>query len=99
MPVLATHYQDNIVKPFLKDLGDEGSKSLKSALMQSSAAAKATVENALQREDARYERESKEKDKMPPNEQVAELVASHLNLVAAESIFLFLKPRLLKLVK
>jgi len=99
MSVLAKYYQDKIVTPFLRDLGEEGSKTLKSVLTQSSAVAKATVEYALQREDARYKRESEEKDKMPTNKQVAELVASHLNFVAAESTFLFLKPRLLELVK
>ena len=99
MSVLATDYRNKIVMPFLRDLGEEGSKSLKWALVQSSAAAESTVEYALHREEARYERESKEKEKMPPNEQVAELMASHLNLIAAESIFLFLKPRLLRLVK
>ena len=99
MSVLARYYQDKIVTPFLQELREEGSKTLKSALTQSSAVAKATVEYALQREDARYKRESEEKDKMPSNKQVAELVASHLNFVAAESIFLFLKPRLRELVK
>ena len=56
------------------------------------------MESALQREDARYERESKEKDKMPSQKQVAELVASHLNFVAAEGAFLELKSRLEKFV-
>jgi len=96
---LQKYYQDKIVTPFLHDLEAEGSRSLRSALRRSSAAAKETVEYALQREDLRYERESKEKDKMPTNIEVAELVASHLNFVVAESIFLFLKPRLLELVK
>jgi len=99
MSILGKYYQDKIVTPFLQDLGEEGSKSLKSALTQSSTVAKATVEYALQREEARYKRESEEKDKMPTNRQVAELVASHLNFVAAESTFLFLKPRLLELIK
>ncbi|KDR69841.1 hypothetical protein GALMADRAFT_912118 [Galerina marginata CBS 339.88] len=94
--VMAKHYQDKIVTPFLQDLEKEGSKSLKSALTQSSAVAKTTVEYALQREDARYKRESEEKDKMPTNTQVAELVASHLNFVAAESTFLFLRRELEK---
>lgn len=94
MSVLEKYYQDKIVTPFLQDLKEEGSKSLKLALTQSSAVAKATVEYTLQREDARYKRESEEKDKMPSNTQVAELVASHLNFVAAESVFLFLKCRL-----
>jgi hypothetical protein len=96
---LADVYQDKIVATFLDDLEKEGSKSLRSALAQSSAAAKATVEFALQREDARYERERKEKDKMPSQEQVAELIASHLNFVAAEGAFLELKRRLEKFVK
>jgi hypothetical protein len=98
MSVLAKHYQNKIVTPFLRDLEEEGSKSLKSALTQSSGVARATVEYALQREDARYKRESEEKDRMPTNKQVAELVASHLNFVAAESTFFFLKRRL-ELVK
>lgn len=80
-------YQDKIVKSFLDDLERESSKSLKSALAQSSAVAKATVEFALQEEDARYERESREKDRMPSQAEVAELVASHLNFVAAEGAF------------
>jgi len=96
---LADVYQDKIVATFLHDLEKESAKSLKSALAQSSATAKATVEFALQREDARYERERKEKDKMPSQEQVAELIASHLNFVAAEGAFLELKRRLEKFVK
>jgi hypothetical protein len=96
---LAKHYQDEIVTKFLNDLATEGSKNLKSALAQSSTAAKATVEFALQREDARYERESKEKDKTPSHEEVAELVASHLNFVAAEGTFLYLTKQLMKFVK
>ncbi len=82
--------------PFLQDLEAEGKKCLKSALSRGSATAKATVQAALEREDARYKRESEEKDKMPTNGQVAELVASHLNFVVVESIILFLKPRLLR---
>jgi hypothetical protein len=99
MSVIAKHYQDKIVTPFLQDLEKEGSKSMKSALAQSSTVAKATVEYALQREDMRYERESKEKDNMPSNEQVAELVASHLNFVAAEGAFRSLEPSLRKFVR
>ena len=60
--------------------------------------AKATVEFALEREDARYERESKEKDKTPSQEEVAQLVASHLNFVAAEGAFLELRSLLEKFV-
>ena len=91
---MARHFQDKFVSPFLQGLEVEGSKSLNSALSHSSATAKAAVESALRREEARYERESKEKDRMPTTEQVAELVASHLNLVVAESMLLFLKSRL-----
>jgi hypothetical protein len=96
--ILAKHYQDEIVTPFLNELAMESSKNLKSALAQSSTAAKATVEFALQREDARYERESKEKDKTPSYEELAELVASHLNFVAAEGTFLYLTKHLMKFV-
>ena len=98
LSVLAKDYQDKQVTTFLHDLEKESSKNLKSALARSSAVAKATVEIALQREDARYERESKEKDKTSSEKQVAELVASHLNLVAAEGAFLELKSRLEKFV-
>ena len=84
---------------FLNDLATEGSKNLKSALAQSSTVAKATVEFAVEREDARYERESKEKDKTSSNEGVAELVASHLNFAAAEGTFLYLTKQLMKFVK
>ena len=98
MSVLEKQYQDEIVTPFLQDLEEKSSKSLKSVLTQSSAVAKETVEYTLQREDARYKRENEEKDKMPTNNQVAELVSSHLNFVAAESTFRFLKCRL-ELVK
>ena len=92
-------YQDKIVATFLHDLEQEVSKNLRSALAQSSAVAKATVEFALKREDKRYERESKEKDKTPSEKEVAELIASHLNIVAAEGAFLELKCRLEKFVK
>ena len=96
---LAGVYQDKIVATFLHDLEEEISKNLRSALAQSSAVAKATVEFALQREDKRYERESKEKDKMPSEKEIAELIASHLNFVAAEGAFLELKRCLEKFVK
>ena len=77
----------------------ESSWNLKSALAQSSKAAKATVMSALGREEARYDRESKKKDKIPSNYEVAELVASHLNFVAAEGTFLYLTKKLMKFVK
>jgi uncharacterized lipoprotein YmbA len=96
--VLAKAYQDQIVTTFLRDLEKESSRSLKSALAQSSNVAKTVVELALQREDARYERESKEKNKPPLQEEVAELVASHLNFVAAEGAFAELTGRLEKFV-
>jgi hypothetical protein len=96
---LEKYYQDKLVTPFLNDLAMESSWNLKSALAQSSTAAKATVLSALKREEARYERESKEKDKPPSNKEVAELVASHLNFVAAEGTFLYLTKQLMKFVK
>jgi len=46
--------------------------------------AKTIVEDALKREDARYERESKEKDDVPLPDTVAELIASRLNFLAAD---------------
>jgi hypothetical protein len=49
------------------------------------------VKHALEREDARYERESMEKDKIPLKEEVGELVASYLNMVAAENALVSLK--------
>ena len=96
MSELMRAYQDKIVEPFLRDLRTEGRKSLKAALAQSSAVAKLTVKYALEREDARYERESKEKNKIPSKEEVAELVASHLNFVAAENALVSLKQLLEK---
>ena len=96
MSELMRAYQGKIVEPFLRDLRIEGGKSLKAALAQSSAVAKLTVKYALEREDARYERESKEKDKIPSKEEVAELVASHLNFVAAENALVSLKQLLEK---
>jgi hypothetical protein len=98
MSVLTKEYQDKIVAPFLHDLEMECSKSLKAVLSQSSAVAKATVEYALEREDARYERESKEKEKIPSNLEVAELVASHINFIAAEGAFRCLREFLMKTV-
>jgi hypothetical protein len=89
-------YRDRIVKSFLQDLGTEGWKSLTAALTQSSALAKVTVEYALEREDKRYERESKEKDKIPSKKEVAELVASHFNFAAAEAALLSLMQLLKK---
>jgi hypothetical protein len=95
---LAEYYQDIIVTPFLNELAMEGSKNLKSALAQSSTAAKETVEFILRREYARYERESI-KMRKTPSYKVAELVASHLNFVAAEGTFLYLTKQLMTFVK
>ena len=96
---LADDYHDKIVATFLHDLEKEISKNLRSALAQSSNVAKTTIEFALQREDKRYERESREKDKLPSEKEIAELIASHLNFVAAEGAFLELKRCLEKFVK
>ncbi|CCA76328.1 hypothetical protein PIIN_11894 [Serendipita indica DSM 11827] len=84
MDVIEGRYREEIVKPWIKDLARESEKSLTGTITASSQVGKTAVENALAREDARYKRESEERNQnkygMVPN-----MVALNSSLWAAES--------------
>jgi hypothetical protein len=73
----------------------EGHRTLHETLKRSGEVSKASVEDALKREEDRY---TKERIMAPEKEYVAELVAIYSNFVAAETAFATLVEHLEKFV-
>jgi hypothetical protein len=88
MDVISRKYQEEIVKPWLKDLRDGGEKSLKGTIQASSVVAKAAVQNVLEREDKRYTREAEQKEVAARAGDVQHMLAMNSNLWAAEGALL-----------
>jgi len=84
MDVIHDRYRDEIVDPWIRDLKEEGEKSLIGTIELSSKVAKDVVTSALEREDNRYKRELEGINKPVDQETVRHLTASYGNLVAAE---------------
>jgi hypothetical protein len=95
MDVIQNKYNEEIVEPWLRNLKEEGEKSLKGTIHASSAVAKAAVQNALEREDKRYTREGEQKEVAARAGIVQHMVAMNSNLWAAESALLLIQ-RMLK---
>lgn len=84
MDIIHSRYQEEIVAPWMRDMQDEGERSLLGTISKSSEVAKEAVEGALRREEERYEREKESKSKPVPPGTIQHLVAVHGNLLAAE---------------
>ncbi|PVG00632.1 hypothetical protein CPB86DRAFT_812976, partial [Serendipita vermifera] len=94
MDVIENKYKEEIVEPWLKNLKNEGEKSLIGTIHASSAIAKAAVQNALQREDKRYMREGEQKEVAAKAGIVQHMVAMNSNLWAAESALILIQKML-----
>ena len=95
--MIKERYTKMIVEPFLRALRSEGEKSLEETMKKSEKASRATVLDALQAEDGRYEKELKDK-RTYTADQLGELVAIYSNFVAAEAALGSLRERLARFV-
>jgi hypothetical protein len=77
-------YKAQIVQPWLESLNKEGERTLLGTIRLSSNAARDSLNSALEREQTRYERELKTKQKPVDEKAVENLVAAYVNLLAAE---------------
>jgi hypothetical protein len=94
MDVIEYKYREEIVEPWLRNLKEEGEKSLKGTIHASSAIAKAAVQSSLEREDKQYIREAEQKERAPRVGEIQHLVAMNSNLWAAESALLLIQKML-----
>jgi hypothetical protein len=84
MDVIHQQYKDHIVQPWLESLNKEGERTLLGVIRLSSDAARDLLNNSLEREETRYQRELETKQRPPDQEAVENLVAAFVNLLAAE---------------
>jgi AcrR family transcriptional regulator len=82
--VIHQQYKAQIVQPWLESMREEGERTLLGIISLSSNAARDSLNNALEREEARYQRELENKQKPLDPEVVEHLVAAYVNLLAAE---------------
>lgn len=96
MKTVQQRYDDEIVKPWLKQLSDEGEKTLLGIIDIISKAVKGTLDSALEREEIRYAREMETKKKPLDSAAVDNLVTAFMNLLAAEKALKELNGRISK---
>ena len=77
-------YKAQVVQPWLESLNKEGERTLLGTIKLSSDAARDSLNNALEREQTRYQRELETKRNPVDQEAVDHLVAAYVNLLAAE---------------
>ena len=85
MDVIHDRYKDEIINPWIRSLKEEGEKSLLGTIELSSEVARGLVTTTLAREDKRYERELKAKNRPMDQGAVQHLITLYGNLVAAEA--------------
>jgi hypothetical protein len=83
--VIYNRYKDDIIKPWIRSLKEEGEKSLLGTLEVSSTVAKELVTSVLDREDKRYNREQEGKNKPMDPGAVQHVITRYGNLMAAEA--------------
>ena len=84
LDVIRQQYKAQIVQPWIESLNDEGERTLLGTIRLSSNAARESLNSALEREKARYQREVDNKQQPLDEETVGQLVAAYVNLLAAE---------------
>ena len=84
LDVIRQQYKAQIVQPWLESLNKEGERTLLGTIRLSSNAARESLNSALVREKARYQREIENKQQPLDEETVGHLVAAYVNLLAAE---------------
>ena len=85
MDVIFNRYKDIIVNPWIRNLEEEGEKSLIGTIKLSSQVANESVTSTLARENQRYSRELEGKNKSMDQGTLQHLITSYGNLVAAEA--------------
>jgi hypothetical protein len=96
--VIAKRYEEKIVQPFLAGLKSEGQLSLHETMRRSADVSRASVVDALKREDERYAKERQSGRTPPPKQDLAQLIAIHSSFAAADAAFERLKVHLNKFV-
>ena len=82
--VITQQYKTQIVQPWIESLNEQGERTLLGTIRLGFTAARDCLNNALEREKARYQREI-ENMKQPLDEEAAgRQVAAFVNLLAAE---------------
>ena len=84
LDVIRQQYKAQIVQPWIESLNNEGERTLLGTIRLSSNAARESLNSALEREKARYQREVDNKQQPLDEETVGQLVAAYVNLLAAE---------------
>ena len=77
-------YKAQIIQPWIESLNKEGERTLLSTIHLTSNATRDYLRIALDREKERYHREIENKQKLFDEETVGQLVATYVNLLAAE---------------
>ena len=84
LDIIRQQYKAQIVQPWIESLNREGERTLLGTIGLSSNAARESLNSALEREKARYQREIENKQQPLDEETVELLVAVYVNLLAAE---------------
>ena len=84
LDIICQQYKTQIVQPWLESLNKEGERTLLGTIGLGSNAARESLNSALEREKARYQREIENKQQPLDEETVGFLVAEYVNLLAAE---------------
>ena len=84
MDVISQQYKAEIIQPWIESLNEEGEGALLSTIRLGFDAVRDSLNSALEREKARYQRRV-ENEQLPLDEEtVGHLVAAYVNLLAAE---------------
>ena len=94
LDVIRQQYKAQIVQPWIESLSKEGERTLLGTIHLSSNAARDSLNSALEREKARYQREVENKQQPLDEETVGHLVAVYVNLLAAEEALQELNERI-----
>ena len=84
LDVIREQYKAQIVQPWIESLNNEGEKTLLGTIRLTSNAGIDSLNSALEREKARYQREVENKQQPLDEDTVGLLVAAYVNLLAAE---------------
>ena len=84
LDVIRQQYKAQIVQPWIESLNNEGERTLLGTVLLISNAARESLNSALEREKARYQREVDNKQQPLDEETVGLMVAAYVNLLAAE---------------
>ena len=84
LDVIRQQYKARIVQPWLESLNKEGERTLLGTIRLNSNAARESLNSALEKERARYQREIITKQQPLDEETIGHQIAAYVNLLAAE---------------